>query len=75
VIKPNITRAQIRQLHNSFRDGTATDAVGRHLCRVALGECCVGDEGIPGGHRYPTDDEIAEAKRRLAGRFSQGEGA
>lgn len=57
---------QIRRLHNGFRDGTATDAISRHLCHVALGECCVADDGIPGGLRYPTEDEIHEAKRRLA---------
>lgn len=56
---------QIRQLHNSFRDGTATDAINRHTCRVALGELCIGDD-MPGGLRYPTREEIAAAKVRLA---------
>jgi hypothetical protein len=61
-----ITPAQIRRLHNSYLDGTINDAIGRHLCHVALGECCVGDKTIPGGMRYPTEDEIREAKERLA---------
>lgn len=70
-----IANAHIRQLHNSFRDGTATDAIGRQLCHVALGECCVADDDIPGGMRYPTEDEIGEAKRRLASHWNALHGA
>lgn len=60
-----IADSQIRELHNGFVEGTATDAIGRHLCHVALGECCIGNEG-PMPFRYPTEDERREAKRRLA---------
>lgn len=62
-----ITDEQIRELHNRFLDGTITDAIGRHLCHVALNECCVSDVG-PGKDykRYPTREECAEAKHRLA---------
>lgn len=49
-----------------FRDGTAADAIGRHLCHIALGECCVACASIPGGMRYPNESEIRDAKRRLA---------
>lgn len=70
-----IEPSHIRQLHNRFRDGTATDAIGRHLCHVALGECCVADNEIPGGMRFPTDGEIEEAKRRLVGHWNAAHGA
>ncbi len=68
----NITAAQIRTLHNSFCDNTATDAARRHMCRIALGECCVSTKGqhVPFEHRYPTEDEIADAKRKLASHWN-----
>lgn len=60
-----ITPSQIRAHHNSLRDGTAADAIGRYLCRVALGERCVSDDSHPGDYRYPTDAEIGDAMRRI----------
>lgn len=60
-----ITDEQIRELHNSALEGTAADAHRRHLCHVALAECCVATRG-PMSHRYPGADEIAEARTWLA---------
>jgi len=60
-----VDASEIRALFNSSRDGTASDAVVRQLCQVALGECCVFDDGIPGHRRYGTSDEIADAHRRI----------
>lgn len=68
----NLNDDQIRRLHNGFRDGTAHDAIGRHLCRVALKERCIGDDSIPDGLRYPTPDEVDEARRRLADHIKRG---
>lgn len=70
-----LTVQMIHLLHNGYREGTATDAIGRHLCRVALGELCIGDD-IPGGFRYPTVEEVREAKERLAAAWNaRNEGA
>ena len=69
-----IRPAHIRALHNTFRDGTATDAVARLACRVALGELCVGDDAIPGGLRYPTESEIDEAKTTLCRTWNERHG-
>jgi hypothetical protein len=60
-----LTASQIRRMHNSYLEGTITDAIGRHLCRVALGERCIGIEG-PMKLRYPTLTEQSTAKKRLA---------
>jgi hypothetical protein len=62
----DVTDLQIRHLFNSLRDGTANDAVMRHICQVALGERVVYDETHPSGHVYPTAVEIEDAKRRCA---------
>ena len=56
-----MTDDDIRELHNTFADGTATDAVARHRCRVALGERCIGWDG-PDHARYPTNLERNEAR-------------
>jgi hypothetical protein len=61
----NLTDDMIRERFNSYRDGTITDALLRQRCRVALGELCIGDDGIPGGLRYPTADERHEARRAI----------
>jgi hypothetical protein len=55
----------IRHMFNAARDGTASDAVRRQLCRVALSECCVADDQHPEGKRYPTRKERHEARLRL----------
>lgn len=61
---------QIHEVHNALRDGTITDAIGRHVCRVALGELCIGDD-MPGGLRYPTRAEVKEAKNRVASQWNR----
>lgn len=61
-----IADSQIRELHNGFVEGTATDAIGRHLCHVALGECCIGTDNPVMPFRYPTEAERREARNRLA---------
>ena len=58
--------SEVRRYFNVSRDGTATDALRRYRCRVALGELCVADDDMPGGLRYPTEDEIHEARREIA---------
>jgi hypothetical protein len=55
----------VRAMFNGARDGTANDAIKRHLCRVALAECCVADDGHPSGTRYPTPAERMLARERL----------
>ncbi len=67
VTPETITDDQIRDLHNGFIEGTATDAVRRHLCYVALAERCIGmPPGSPMKYRYPTPEERYEAKQCLA---------
>jgi hypothetical protein len=60
-----ITDDQIRDLHNGYRDGTMNDAIGRHLCKIALAERCIKDESVL-VFRYPTAHERAQARLRLA---------
>lgn len=54
----------IREAYASFGDGTANDAIGRHLCMIALGERCIAWAG-PSERRYPTRAEREEALERL----------
>lgn len=61
-----VTDDQIRHLFNASRDGTATDAIIRHACQVALSECVVFDDTHPSKHRYPDADERTQARRRCA---------
>lgn len=58
-----ITSVHIGRLRAGFVEGTGTDGIGRYLCRVALGERCVQTRS---GIRAPTDEEVQDAKRRLA---------
>jgi len=51
----HIIDQKIRELAETLRDGTASDAIGRHVCAIALGE--PGNLGRP-----PTDSEIARAR-------------
>jgi hypothetical protein len=60
-----ITDDQIRSLHNGYRDGTMNDAIGRHLCKIALAERCIKDESVL-IFRYPTAHEREQARLRLA---------
>jgi hypothetical protein len=56
VIKPEtLTDEVILWFGRSKRDGTINDAIGRHLCTVALGL----------GSPMATDAEIADAKQRI----------
>jgi hypothetical protein len=41
------------------------DAIGRHLCKVALSERCIKDESVL-VFRYPMAHERAQARLRLA---------
>ena len=61
-----VDASEIRALFNSSRDGAATDAVVRQLCQVALGECCIVVDDMPGGRRYGNADEIESAHSRIA---------
>ena len=61
-----VDAAEIRALFNASRDGTASDAVVRQLCQIALGECCIVDDGMPGRRRYGTEAEIEHAHSRIA---------
>lgn len=74
VYAATFTVQMIHRLHNGYREGTAHDATGRHLCRVALGELCVADDGIHGGYRYPTPEEVREAKTRLCAAWNAEHG-
>lgn len=62
--RPKITDDDIRELFNIRRDGTATDALIRHTCQVALGERVIGDPTHPAGARYPYADERQQALAR-----------
>lgn len=53
-----VTNAQIRRLKASLRDGTITDAIGRHMCSIALG-----GRGQLG--REPTAAERNECRARI----------
>lgn len=67
-----LTDRHVRELHNGFLDGTATDAIGRHLCHVALGECCIGTDSPVMPLRYPTPEEIEDARSRLCHHWNRG---
>lgn len=66
-----ISDDQIRAMFNSARDGTAHDAVLRHLCKMALNERCVADDQHPSDHRYPTPEERDQALDRLTQAWKQ----
>ena len=73
----NLTDADIDNVEASAVEGTATDALIRHACRVARGDQCI---GLPpdGKHlRRPSQHERHEAKKRVARilttRHQQGE--
>jgi hypothetical protein len=71
VTSETITDTQIRLLHNSYLldKSASVDEFGRHLCHVALGECCI-QVSHPFRNvselRYPTEHEITVARHRLA---------
>lgn len=55
----------IRELFNIKDEGTVTDALIRHDCKVALGERVIGAEGEHPEHlRYPTRIEREIARKR-----------
>jgi hypothetical protein len=61
----------IRAIYNSAVEGTATDAIVRHACRVALAERCIGCAD-PRKKRYPSTTEQAAAREQLARGIRQG---
>lgn len=66
-----LTDDEVRETYNSALDGTINDAIKRHLCKVALGEACIRDDRFEtltpeNPYRYPTADERADARKRLA---------
>ena len=66
IANTDVTDEQIRNLYNASRDGTATDALIRYRCQVALYERVVADETHPCGVRYPDCAEHAAARRLCA---------
>jgi hypothetical protein len=68
VITPEtLTDAMILRFGRGCVDGTATDAIGRHLCVVALGLFRVHDRSTP--------ELVTEAKRRICDAINARTGA